>query len=103
MEQVETAANTSSVVADLEAKVSEESNGDAPDGSEVQDNAENGEGQDEDEDEEDEDEESDDVSVLLLFSIVSLNSMQDIEIITEKPTRSLDFRYVAYIIACNTV
>ena len=55
MEQVETAANTSSIVADLEAKVSEESNGDAPDGSEAQDNAENGEGQDEDDEDFDED------------------------------------------------
>ncbi|KAI0686647.1 hypothetical protein BC835DRAFT_1379222 [Cytidiella melzeri] len=79
LDQVEALANTNGVVANLEAKVAGDASGDSKEGSELREGPESGEVQGEEEAEEEEEEEEEE-------------SDDDIEIITEKPNRSLDFR-----------
>ncbi|KAI0348221.1 hypothetical protein BDW22DRAFT_1424418 [Trametopsis cervina] len=95
LEQVEAFTNTQGVVANLEAKVAGDANDTAEDSSESQDGGAeqgNGEAQGDGEQQEQEQEEQEEEGEGEGEDEEEEESDDDIEIITEKPNRSLDFR-----------
>lgn len=99
LEQVEAFASSNGVVAHLEAKAASETNGtnDEDGGGEG-----TGEGEEEEGDGDEEEEDSEDVRLQCARAVKPLTYIvQDVEIIMEPPSRSLDFRYVH--VSCCTL